>query len=86
MSKKNKKPLNTGKAIFAAASKHPAVTGVRVHGSHHIVETGLGSCSIPIHANDQMPTGTKKSVFRQLAVIGIVLAMVAVALVVSGIL
>lgn len=53
---------------------HPNTVAVRITGSHLIVRSASGqSACVPAGHHGDLPTGTRRSVVKQLAAIGLVL-------------
>jgi predicted RNA binding protein YcfA (HicA-like mRNA interferase family) len=77
--------LRTGRELLAYAERGGC--RVRQHGSHAIATAPNGQiCVIPMHSGD-LPTGTRKSILRMLARMGLLAAAcAAVALVLLGVL
>ncbi len=58
-------PRPTGKEMFNFLQRQ-GFTCVRITGSHHHMENGHLRCPVPVHKNDDLKTGTLRSILRMI--------------------
>jgi predicted RNA binding protein YcfA (HicA-like mRNA interferase family) len=54
----------SGKEVIAAMKKIGWVVD-RIEGSHHIMEKGGISVTVPVHGNKDLPTGTLNAILKK---------------------
>lgn len=58
-------PRPTGKEMLRFLERQGFIC-VRITGSHHHMEKGSLRCSVPAHGNDDLKTGTLRSILRMI--------------------
>ena len=60
-----KLPRPTGKEMLRFLERQ-GFSCVRITGSHHHMENGSPRCPIPVHGNNDLKTGTLRSILRMI--------------------
>lgn len=60
-----KLPRPTGKEMLRFLERQGFMC-VRITGSHHHMEKGRLRCSVPVHRNNDLKTGTLRSILRMI--------------------
>ncbi|MBI1812658.1 type II toxin-antitoxin system HicA family toxin [Candidatus Peregrinibacteria bacterium] len=58
-------PRPTGKEMLRFLERRGFIC-VRITGSHHHMEKGHLRCPVPVHGNDDLKTGTLRSILRMI--------------------